>query len=126
VIDDHKPVLASSSFFSVDNNPWGKPFSAVTLNVIPTSANQSMVIVSYPRKQSGKARRYVAPIFTKKGHRRLLALSNILVDRAENFFMLPSHVDGWDANKRKAVENAFVNTVIGSHPARPTTNLMLF
>lgn len=35
VIEGRKPVLASSSFFSVDDKAWGKRFAAVTLNVIP-------------------------------------------------------------------------------------------
>lgn len=125
-IEDRKPVLASSSFFSVDDKVWGKPFAAVTLNVIPTSATQSVVIVSYPKEQSGKARRYVAPIFLKEGEERLFALSHMMVDRAENFFVSPSHVDSWSADKRKAIEDAFVGTVIHGQPAQPSADFMLF
>lgn len=125
-IEDRKPILASSSFFSIDDNIWGKRFSAVTLNVIPTTTTQSIVIVSYPKEQSGKARRCVAPIFLKSGEERLYALSHMLVDRAENFFVSPSHVDGWAAEKRKAIEDAFVGTVIHGQPAKPSPDLMLF
>ncbi|MBB2693086.1 UNVERIFIED_ORG: hypothetical protein GGI63_004021 [Rhizobium esperanzae] len=125
-IEGRKPILASSSFFSVDDKAWGKRFAAVTLNVIPTSEMQSTVIVSYPKEQSGKARRYVAPIFLKSGEERLYALSHMLVDRAENFFIAPSHLDGWHAEKRKAIEDAFVGTVIHGQPATPSPELMLF
>lgn len=125
-IDDRKPSLASSSFFSVDDKAWGKRFAAVTLNVIPTSATQSIVIVSYPKQQSGKARRYVAPIFVKSGEERLYALSHMLVDRAENFFLSPSHIDGWPAEKRKVIEDAFVGTVLNGQSAKPSPDLMLF
>ncbi|RTM05520.1 MAG: hypothetical protein EKK31_15275 [Hyphomicrobiales bacterium] len=126
VIEGRKPVLASSSFFSVDDRPWGKRFAGVTLNVIPTSTTEAAVIVSYPKEQSGKARRYVAPIFLKSGEERLFALSHILVDRAENFFVSPTHVEGWPAEKRKLIEEAFIGTVIRGEPAKPSPDLMLF
>jgi hypothetical protein len=125
-IEGRKPILASSSFFSVDDRAWGKRFAAVTLNVIPTSETQSTVIVSYPKEQSGKARRYFAPIILKRGEERLYALSHMLVDRSENFFISPSHLDGWSAEKRKAIEDAFVGTVIRGQSATPSPNLMLF
>ena len=126
VIEDRKPVLASSSFFSVDDRAWGKRFAGVTLNVIPISTTQAAVIVSYPKEQSGKARRYVAPIFLKSADERLLALSHMLVDRAENFFVSPAHLEGWPAEKRKQIEEAFVGTVIRGEAAKPSPELMLF
>ncbi|MBC2857987.1 hypothetical protein [Stappia sp. 28M-7] len=125
-IEGRKPILASSSFFSVDDKAWGKRFAALTLNVIPMSATQSTVIVSYPKELSGKARRYVAPIFLKSGEERLYALSHMLVDRAENFFVSPSHVESWPEEKRKSIEDAFVGTVIHGQPAKPSPDLMLF
>lgn len=126
VIEGRKPVLAASSFFSVDDKAWGKRFAAVTLNVIPQSETASAVIVSYPKEQSGKARRYVAPIFLKNGEERLSALSHMLVNRAENFFVSPSHVDAWAGAKRTAIEEAFVATAIGGQPPKPSPDLMLF
>ncbi|KUM24417.1 hypothetical protein AU467_30305 [Mesorhizobium loti] len=126
VIEHRKPVLASSSFFSVDDRQWGKRFAGVTLNVIPTSATETAVIVSYPKEQSGQARRYVAPVFLKGGDERLLALSHMIVDRAENFFVSPAHLEGWPAAKRKQIEESFVGTVIRSDAAKPSPELMLF
>lgn len=126
MVEGRKPVLASSSFFSVDDRPWGKRFAGVTLNVIPTSTTEAAVIVSYPKEQSGQARRYVAQIFLKSGEERLCALSHMLVDRAENFFVSPTHVQGWSAEKRKLIEEAFVGTVIRGETARPSPDLMLF
>lgn len=126
VIEGRKPVLASSSFFSVDDKAWGKRFAGVTLNVIPTSTSEAAVIVSYPKEQSGQARRYVAPIFLKSGEEQLLALSHMLVDRAENFFVSPVHLEGWPDTKRKSIEDAFVGTVIRGEPAKRSQDLMLF
>jgi hypothetical protein len=50
----------------------------------------------------------------------------MLVDRAENFFVSPSHVDGWPLEKRKAIEDAIVAMVIHGQPAKPSPDLMLF
>ena len=125
-IESRKPILASSSFFSVDDKVWGERFAGVTLNVIPTAATQSTVIVSYPREQSSKARRYIAPIFGKGGEERLYALSQMLIDRAENFFVSPSHVDNWTVEKRRSIEDAFVGTVIHRQTAKSSSDLMLF
>ncbi|RWC37911.1 MAG: hypothetical protein EOS28_31405 [Mesorhizobium sp.] len=126
VIEGKKPTIAASSFFSVDNKPWGKAFSAATLNVIPLSDQFSAVIVSYPKGQSGLARRYVAPIFTKAGDERLFELSYLLVDRAENFFISPSHLEAWSDEKRKLIESSFVATIVAGQPAERDQGLMLF
>ncbi|AMS45544.1 hypothetical protein [Aminobacter aminovorans] len=126
VIEGRKPVLASSSFFSVDDRLWGKRFAGVTLNVIPTSVTETAVIVSYPKEQSGQARRYVAPVFLKRGDERLVALSHMIVDRAENFFVSPAHLEGWPVDKRTQIEEAFVGTVIRGEAAKPSPELMLF
>lgn len=125
IITDRKPVLASSAFFSVDNKQWGENFSAVTLNVIPLTDSDTAVVVSYPKEQSGLARRYVSSVFTKSGHERLNALSHLLIDRAENFFVSPSHVDSWTDQKRKTIESQFVGTLNGQ-AATPSPELMLF
>lgn len=125
IISGRKPVLASSSFFSVDNKEWGKRFAAVTLNLIPLSDSETVVVVSYPRSQSGAARRYVASVFLKHGEERLQELSYLLVNKAENFFMLPSHVDAWPQDKRKIIEKEFVGTITGV-PATRSSELMLF
>lgn len=58
--------------------------------------------------------------------KRMFALSHMIVDRAENFFVSPSHVEGWSAGKRKVIEEAFVGTVIRGEPATPSPDLMLF
>ncbi len=125
IISGRKPVLASSSFFSVDNKEWGKRFAAVTLNLVPLSDSETAVVISYPRSQSGAARRYVASVFLKSGEEQLLELSYLLVNRAENFFMLPSHVDAWPQQKRKTIEKEFVGTIAGV-PATRSSDLMLF
>lgn len=126
VIDNRKPVLAASSFFSVDNKAWGKSFSAVTLNVIPLTDQSSAVIVSYPKEQSGAARRYVSPVFLSAGDARLFELSYLLIDRAENFFVSPDHIATWSEEKKELIADTFVGTIFGNERAKRSDALMLF
>ncbi|WP_156334236.1 MULTISPECIES: hypothetical protein [unclassified Shinella] len=123
---NRKPALAASSFFSVDNKPWGKPFSAVALNVIPTSSQSSVVIVSYPKAQSGAARRYVAPVFLRDGEERLAELSCLLIDRAENFFVAPSQLATWNDDKKKEIVARFVKTAFDGQRGERNDGLLLF
>lgn len=50
----------------------------------------------------------------------------MLVDRAENFFVSPAHLEAWPDAKRQLIEEAFVSTVIRGEPAKPSSDLMLF
>jgi hypothetical protein len=125
VIEGRPPVLAASSFFSIDNKRWGERFKAVCLNVVPLTAAETAVIVSFPKAHSGDARRYVASVFLKEGDARLQALSRLIIDRAENFFLSPPHLESWSPEKRQLIETAYVGTVEGrTVPQNP--ELMLF
>ncbi|SMH30624.1 hypothetical protein SAMN02982922_1064 [Mesorhizobium australicum] len=53
-------------------------------------------------------------------------LSHMLVDRAENFFVSPAHLECWPAAKRRQIEEAFVGTVIRSEAVNLSPKLMLF
>ena len=126
LIEDREPVIACSSFFSVDDKPWGKSFSAVCLNIVPLSARTSAVVVSYPKAHSGLARKYVSPIFLKSGDDRLLELSRLIVDRAENFFVSPKHLESWPEKKRLFIETKFVETVSHGRKVERSDELFLF
>lgn len=125
VIKERKPSLAASSFFSADLKPWGKPFVAIIVNIVPLSESETAVIFSYARKHSRKAVEYLRPITTASGQKKLYELSFLLIDRAENFFVRPSVVAGWGAEKLRNIENAFTATVVEGHPER-IPDLMLF
>jgi hypothetical protein len=125
-INDRPPVLAASSFFSIDNKPWGEPFKGVSLNVVPTSSTTTLVVASFPTQHKYAARRYLAPVFMKRGEQRLLALSKLLLDRAENFFLSPSHVDAWKPSKKAAIESAFGAMILGSDTVSDPSELSLF
>lgn len=125
-IRNEQPILAASSFFSVDFKPWGKAFAAVTVNVVPISPTETVVVFSYPSEHSGPVRRYIAPIIMAEGQKQKYELSYLLVNRAENFFVSPRAVDHWSEDKRKHIETCFVATTDTSRSLDRTPELMLF
>ena len=125
-IENEQPILTASSFFSVDHKPWGKPFAAVIVNVVPTSPTETVVIFSYASEHSGKARKYVAPVILAEGQEQKYELSYLLVNRAENFFVSPRVINHWSDEKRKHIETSFFSTVVAGEVLDRAPELMLF
>jgi hypothetical protein len=126
VIEGEKPILTSSSFFSVDSKPWGRPFAAVLLNVVPLDHSTTAVIFSYHKNHSGKVRRYIAPVIMSKGSQQKHELSLLLLQNADNFFLSPSVVKAWSDERRERIETAFASTILGERRIERSPDFMLF
>ncbi|MDG4602462.1 MAG: hypothetical protein P9C48_08335 [Defluviicoccus sp.] len=98
-IRNEKPVIAASSLFSVDNKPWGRPFAGVTLNIVPTNESETLAIFSYPRKHSGRVRKYIARIVLSSASCQKYELSYMLLNKTENFFVSPRAISHWSDEK---------------------------
>lgn len=125
--ENEKPILAASSFFSI--KPPKRPghlFPGVSLNVVPTSISESLVVFSYASEHSGDVRRYIAPIILSTGETRKLRLSEMIVCRAENFFVTPSKVASWTDDKRRTIETVFKETMLRDQDPAENKELMLF
>ncbi len=120
-----KPFLTASTFFSADLKPWGEPFAGVLLNIVPLNEAKTAVIFSYSTKHSSTARKYLRPIFTSNGQKRLYELSHLIIDRVENFFLRPSVFEQWHKDKIEFLENEYHRTVLGGSPVR-SMELSLF
>lgn len=125
-ISGRMPVLASSSFFPVDDTLADKGATRIALNVIPIASDETAVVFSYPKVQSGTARKRIAPVMLKSGEAQLLAFSTMVLDATENFFMRLSHVASWSDEKRNRIEKAFASTVSEGTFLQPSPELMLF
>jgi hypothetical protein len=126
-IEDEKPVLAASSFFSV--KPPKRPghlFPGVSLNVVPQTASKATVVFSYASEHSGDVRKYIAPIILATGDARKHRLSEMIVYRTENFFIAPSKVASWSEDKRRAIEATFTETMLKDADPVENEHLMLF
>lgn len=111
VLQHDMPIIAASSFFSVKDKVWGRPFPAAIVNIVPLSTHETAVIVSYAREHSGIVRRFFAPIVMEKDvSRQQLLLSHMIVDRMENFFIRTSVVDGWSIEKKQFILSSFIAT----------------
>jgi len=121
------PSMAASSFFSAKDKVWGRPFPAAIVNIVPVSATETVVIVSYAREHSGIVRRLVAPIVLEKdAKRRLLLLSQLIVDRMENFYIRPSVVAGWGDAKRDFILDEFFKSIFTGYQTPLDERLALF
>lgn len=125
-ITGRKPVLASSSFFPIDDLRMSKKTVWVALNVIPIADDETAVVFSYPKVHSGIARKRIAPVMTTFGEERIATLSNLILDSTENFFMRPSHVANWPDERRRRIEEAYFATVRNNVFLQPSPDLMLF
>lgn len=126
-IENEKPVLAASSFFSV--KPPKRPghlFPGVSLNVVPLTESRAAVVFSYAPEHSGDVRRYIAPIILAKDHARKHRLSEMIIYRAENFFISPSKVASWSDDKRRAIEATFYESMLQDADPVENEQLMLF
>jgi len=124
-IKGRRAVLASSSFFPAGDDPVAKNMTRIALNIIPVAVDETAVIFSYPKSQSGIARKRIANVILKSGEDKLLALSTLVLDATENFFMRPSHIASWSEDKRILIEKSFMSTVHGVY-LQTAPELMLF
>lgn len=125
-IENEKPILAASSFFSVEDKPWGQSFPAAILNVIPTADLETVVIFSYADEHSGKVRKYISSIILAKDREKKYELSYMLLNRAENFFMSPAAVQSWPEDKKRFIEASFFSTAQQVAEINRDPRLMLF
>lgn len=106
-IENERPLVAASTFFFIDEKRYGQPFAALATNVVPLSDSETVVIFSYAKQHSGKARKFIAPVIAAGGQKQKYELSYLLINNAENWFISPQVVESWPENKRKLIERAF-------------------
>ena len=72
------------------------------------------------------ARKRIAPIILKSGDEKLLALSTLMLDATENFFVRPSHLLSWPDEKRETIEKSFMTTISEAAYLKAKPEFMLF
>lgn len=126
-IENEQPIMAAASFFATAPYIWGRSFSGVVLNIIPTNETETAVVVSYAKEHSSDVRKFFAPIKLERDPvRQKLLLCQLIVNRMENFFMKPSIVDAWGDEKRVFIESAYETSVKLGQEVPLDDRLMLF
>jgi len=122
-----EPKIACSAFFGVEFRRPGKLFPAVCLNIVPIGEDETAVIFSYASEDSGKVRRFIAPVMLQQDETaKLLQLSHLIVNNAENFFLRPSVVARWTEEKKSYLISAFLSTIDRKMDAAFDERQMLF
>lgn len=95
-----KPTVAVSSFFGLGTEENGE-IIGVALTVIP-EAERTTAILSYAVAQSDIIRKKLTTFFDEKCDPRK-PLSNLILQRVENFTLSPDFYDRWSEDKKKTV-----------------------
>jgi hypothetical protein len=125
-ISGRRALLAASSFFAVDDRQIAQNTVWIALNVVPLAEDETAVIFSYPRVHSEIAERRIAPVMQKTGEGQLLALSTLVLDTTENFFIRPSNVASWSNEKKALIEKAYLSTATEGAVLSAQPEFMLF
>lgn len=99
-----KPTVAVSSFFGLGTEENGD-IVGVALTVIPES-EKTTAILSYAVAQSDVIRKALPSFFDENSDPRK-PLSNLILQRVENFTVSPEFYDGWSEEKKKKVVEYF-------------------
>jgi hypothetical protein len=126
-LGNQRPVLAASSFISLDNMRPGDPdFPGVAVNVLPINEKATVAILSYARSIAGKVRSAFDRILTASGDQQKYELSKLIIARTANFVVAPKHFGLWSADKIQRLERAIIESVGEGHDPEEHQDLMLF
>lgn len=103
-LEGQKPTVAVSSFFGLGAEQNGDTIGAM-LTVIP-EADKTTAILSYATAQGEAIRKGIPDLFDD-GADQKKALSNLILQRVENFTLAPGFYNGWPEDKKKKVTQYF-------------------
>jgi hypothetical protein len=122
-LNDQAPTVAVSSLFSVDHDQAGDIIGP-TLTVVPVDATKTVAILSYPKDQAQAITAKLPEFFDDAADKRK-ALSQLILQRVENFTLAPKFYDGWSDEKKKQVLQVFTENMmeLKSPPENADINL---
>lgn len=121
-----RPSIAASALFSLADHHKNSEALRVTLTVLPLTESVTAAVLSYPRKSARRARAGLAEVLKSKGQKQQLALSRYVLNHVENFILAPSFFNSWPAEKKDAVQNYFVRTLLSDDLTTNRDDLNLF
>jgi hypothetical protein len=125
ILEDQTPTVAVSSLFSLDDLLGGEP-CMVHLSVMPLSATETGVVLSYANNATTRARDYLKRVLTTSAPARMLELSRVILNHCENFVLSPTYFDSWSQAKKDAVIAYFAETISGRPADDGSALLLLF
>lgn len=125
-MDNQRPVLAASAFFSTGFTKQGDIIGP-TLNIVPLNATKTVAVISYPTEQRDVVRASLAQVFDADEMTLKYELAKLVIQRVENFAISPAHYDSWSVEKRARVLREFEASLAEPKavPDHPDLNIFL-
>ena len=126
VFDLECPTIAVCALFSVDNHVADDDALRIALNIFPISQTKTYVVISYRKVDFGHAQAALDRVLTSNGFHQRYELSRFILNNCENFIMSPTYVDSWSDEKKKAIKDYFISTILEGDMEFQSPELYLF
>jgi hypothetical protein len=123
-IENQPSTVAVSSLFSVGKEQ-NDDIVGMMLTVVPVSATKTTAIVSFATAQSEAVKKGLPKLFDANADKKT-ALSETILQRAENFVLAPMFYDGWTEEKKKNVQKFFNDSATKAVVPPAGQDLLLF
>lgn len=124
VLKDQPPSIAVSSMFSLDDVDAPKT-PRVTLSVFPAH-NQVMVAFSAVHNDSPVVAKYLDRILSSDGYFQKYLLSKLILQSCDNFVMAPVYYDALAQDRKDALCQFYVDTILENAEDHDDHRLFLF
>ncbi len=126
VFELERPTIAVCALFSVDNHVANDDALRIALNILPISQTQTYFVISYREVDSGHAQAALDRVLTSNGFHQRYELSRFILNNCENFVISPTHVDSWSDEKKKAIKDYYIRTILEGDMEFQSPELYLF
>lgn len=111
-IGHQRANVAVCSLFSIDHQTRNGDYVRIALNVLPQSSELSVVVFGYLPEDGELVRPFLHPTLTAEKHYQKYLLSKLILNNCENFVVSPASYDDWPQEKRNAIRDYFVSTLL--------------
>jgi hypothetical protein len=125
-INHEEPTIAVCSLLSIDRMFRNGDWVRVALNVVPLSTTESVAVFSYLTQDADLARTALHRLVTAEGFYQKYLLSKLILNNCENFVVSPAYYDRWTPEKKKAINEYFIETLTEGNLDVEDQNLYLF
>jgi hypothetical protein len=111
VFGDQTPCIAVSSLFTIEGVTREDDTVRIALNVLPVSDTKTIVVFSYHGDDCELARAALNRVIGSTGAQQKYELSKLIIRKMSNFYISPTHFEGWSAAKVERIKAEFAKTV---------------
>jgi hypothetical protein len=125
-VSHERANVAVCSLFSIDHQTKNGDYVRIALNVLPENNEQSVVVFGYLPEDGELVRPFLRPILTSEKHYQKYLLSKLILNNCENFVVSPASYDDWPQEKRNAIRDYFVSTLLHGNLEAENEHFYLF